>query len=148
MYDAWTRGENFSWKTWKNDTTWEKQVYVYKMIKIKSNFKEIGVRLWDVLSWLCIKFSTILVNKMQNFVRYEVSTQVAMKSTTSWDVTPCTQTEVYRSFGGKYYFILKMEAASPSETSGDLYWITRCYIPEDTSITLQGNEPSSSIKGV
>lgn len=56
------------------------------------------------------KFITILVNKLRNVARYEVSTAVATKSTTYLDVTLCTPVEMHRLFGGTYYLILKKEA--------------------------------------
>jgi hypothetical protein len=50
-----------------------------RIIKIKRNFKEIGVRVWDGLSWRRIKFSTIFVDKIQN-VRLEIFTEVTVKN--------------------------------------------------------------------
>jgi hypothetical protein len=72
--------------------------------------------MWDGLSWL-----TILVNKLWNVVKYEVSTEAATKRTTFWNVTPCNPTEKHRRFGGTYYLILKMEIARQTETSVDLF---------------------------
>jgi hypothetical protein len=36
------------------------------------------------------------------FARSVVHTEVTMKNTTLWDVTPCSLAEVYKYFGGMY----------------------------------------------
>jgi hypothetical protein len=57
-----------------------------------------------------------------------------MKMAVFWVVAPCSLVEVYRRFRGAYY--LMMEAVSTSETSVNIYQITRLNIPEDSHLTL------------
>jgi hypothetical protein len=60
-------------------------------------------------------------------------TAVTMKSTVFWDVTPCSLVEI---FGGMYslYFKGQRITLHSSETSVNFYQITRCHIPEDSTL--------------
>jgi hypothetical protein len=78
-----------------------------------------------------------------------------MKSTTFWDIMPCSPLKVNRRFRGTsppssgsknkphaftlvscsaYFSTLKMEAICSSKTSVDFQQTTWCYIPEDSTL--------------
>jgi hypothetical protein len=90
--------------------------------------------------------------------------ELCLKSTTFWDITPCSPLKVNRHFGGTcrlhhqgrrisqtrnqlclppaftlvsclaYTLTLKMEATCSLETSVDFQRTTWCYIPEDSTL--------------
>jgi hypothetical protein len=61
-----------------------------------------------------------------------------MKSSTFWDITPCSPLKVNQRFGGTYRSAysstLKMEAICSSETFAEFQWSTRRYFPEDSTL--------------
>jgi hypothetical protein len=88
--------------------------------------------------------------KGNSHVGFQVPTEVVMKSTIFWDITPCSQLKVNRRFGGPLlatcfhagfllglFSTLKMEAICSSETSVDFQRTTRRYIPEDSTLQTQ-----------
>jgi hypothetical protein len=52
-----------------------------------------------------------------------------MKMAVLWEVAPCSQVDTDRRFRGAYG-----ESESASETSTNIYQITRCNIPEDSNL--------------
>jgi hypothetical protein len=86
---------------------------------------------------------------------FEVLTAVAMKSSVSWDITPCSPVKMSQRFGGTCYLNLqgrrisharnqrkagsrsqlhKIKALCSIETSVDFQRTTGRYIPEDINI--------------
>jgi hypothetical protein len=64
----------------------------------------------------------------QNMWAAEVLTARSMKTTIFWDVATCSLVDIDRQMS---------EAVSSSDTSADIYQITRCYIPEDSRLHAQ-----------
>jgi hypothetical protein len=91
-----------------------------------------------------------------NIFRWNEESQVALKSTIFWDMTPCSLLSFNRRFGGTYrlhpetqwttrryipedgnissIFRMEMEAICSSETSVETQRTTRRHIPEDGTL--------------
>jgi hypothetical protein len=55
-------------------------------------------------------------------VRFEVLTPVVVRSTMSWDITPCSPLKVNRRFGATYHLRLQGRRVSPAINQRESRW--------------------------
>jgi hypothetical protein len=88
------------------------------------------------LLYLCRAYIICVVSRLQIF-RISGS-QLVMKSSTFWNITPCSLLEVNRRFGEicrlAYFSTLKTETTCSSGTSVGFQRTTRRYSPEDRTL--------------
>jgi hypothetical protein len=93
--------------------------------------------------------SMIISHPLMQLVRFHVLTAASMKFRVFWNILPCSQfdidvSEVRAASIIRAIIALMMEAAHTSETSVDIYFTTRQYIPEDSELHLCSLSNSSS----
>jgi hypothetical protein len=68
-------------------------------------------------------------------IRFEVPTAVVMKSTTFWDIKPCSPLKVNRRFGGTNSLQFQVEKKSLARNQLENRWR---YVPPKRRLTLNG----------
>jgi hypothetical protein len=75
---------------------------------------------------------------LKKYVGFEVLTEVVMKSTVFWYITPCSPLKVNRNFGGTYHHHLQGRRISGAISQHESRWLSRTYVPPKRRLTFNG----------
>jgi hypothetical protein len=92
--------------------------------------------------WICnIRLAVSVQYKNLDIVGFEVLTEVVMKSTIFWDITPCSPLNINRRFGGTYCLQPLLATCFHAGFLLSLFfsaWRWRRYVPPKLRLTLNG----------